>query len=49
MHYERAAVVSVQQQLPDMKEFNSQNKILSLQQASELGEIGYVKRLCGMK
>ena len=36
---------NVQQQLLDMKEFNSQNKMLSLQRASEKGEIEYVKRL----
>ena len=38
---------NVQQQLLDMKEFNSQNKMLSLQRASEKGEIEYVKRLYG--
>ena len=36
---------NVQQQLLDMKEFNSQNKMLSLQRASEKGEIEYMKRL----
>ena len=39
---------NVQQQLLDMKEFNSQNKMLSLQRASERGEIEYVKRLYGL-
>ena len=39
---------NVQQQLLDMKEFNSQNKTLSLQRASEKGEIEYVKRLYGL-
>lgn len=39
---------NVQQQLLDMKEFNSQNKMLSLQRASEKGEIEYVKRLYGL-
>jgi len=39
---------NVQQQLLDMKEFNSQNKMLSLQRASEKGEIEYVKRLYGI-
>ena len=38
---------NVQQQLLDMKEFNSQNKMLSLQRAREKGEIEYVKRLYG--
>lgn len=39
---------NVQQQLLHMKEFNSQNKMLSLQRASEKGEIEYVKRLYGI-
>ena len=39
---------NVQQQLLDMKEFNSQNKMLSLQRASEKGEIEYVRRLYGI-
>ena len=39
---------NVQQQLLDMKEFNSQNKMLSLQRASEKGEIEYVRRLYGL-
>lgn len=40
---------NVQQQLLDMKEFNSQNKMLSLQRASEKGEIEYVRRLYGLR
>lgn len=39
---------NVQQQLLDLKEFNNQNKMLSLQRASERGEIEYVKRLYGI-
>lgn len=32
----------------DLKEFNTQNKMLSLQRASELGEIEYVRKLYGI-
>ncbi len=32
----------------DLKQFNNQNKIMSLQRASERGEIEYVKRLYGL-
>lgn len=39
---------NVQQQLLDLKEFNNQNKMLSLQRASERGEIDYVRRLYGI-
>jgi hypothetical protein len=39
---------NVQQQLLDLKEFNNQNKMLSLQRASERGEIEYVRRLYGI-
>jgi hypothetical protein len=39
---------NMQTQYFDMKEFNTQNKMLSLQRASELGEIEYVKRLYGL-
>jgi hypothetical protein len=39
---------NVEQQYLDLKEFNNQNKMLSLQRASELGEIEYVKRLYGI-
>jgi hypothetical protein len=39
---------NVQQQFLDLSEFNTQNKILSLQRASEKGEIEYVRRLYGI-
>jgi hypothetical protein len=39
---------NIQTQYFDLKEFNTQNKMLSLQRASELGEIEYVKRLYGI-
>jgi hypothetical protein len=39
---------NVEQQYLDLKEFNNQNKMLSLQRASELGEIEYVRRLYGI-
>lgn len=32
----------------DLKDFNNQNKMLSIQRASELGEIEYVRRLYGL-
>lgn len=38
----------VEQGYLDLKEFNNQNKIVSLQRASERGEIEYVKRLYGL-
>lgn len=40
---------NVQIQYFDLKEFNTQNKMLSLQRASELGEIEYVRRLYGLR
>lgn len=40
---------NIQTQYFDLKEFNTQNKMLSLQRASELGEIEYVKRLYGLR
>lgn len=40
---------NVQTQYFDLKEFNTQNKMLSLQRASELGEIEYVRRLYGLR
>jgi hypothetical protein len=40
---------NVQQQYLDLKEFNNQNKMLTMQRASERGEIEYVKRLYGLK
>lgn len=38
---------NLEQQFIDIKDFNNQNKMLSLQRASEKGEIEYVKRLYG--
>lgn len=38
----------MQQQMMDLKTFNNQNKMISLQRASEKGEIEYVKRLYGL-
>lgn len=40
---------NIQTQYFDLKEFNTQNKMLSLQRASELGEIQYVRRLYGLR
>ena len=39
---------NLEQQLVDLKEFNNQNKMISLQRAAEKGEIEYVKRLYGL-
>jgi hypothetical protein len=39
---------NIQTQFFEMKEFNTQNKMLSLQRASERGEIEYVRRLYGI-
>ncbi len=39
---------NIQSQYFDLIEFNTQNKMLSLQRASELGEIEYVRRLYGL-
>lgn len=39
---------NLEQQFIDIKDFNNQNKMLSLQRASEKGEIEYVKRLYGL-
>lgn len=41
--------VNVETQLMDLKEFNSQNKVISLQRAAEKGEIETVKRLYGLQ
>jgi len=38
---------NLEQQYVDLKDFNNQNKMLSIQRASERGEIEYVKRLYG--
>jgi hypothetical protein len=40
---------NIEQQLTDLRQFNTQNRMLSLQRATELGEIGYVRRLYGIK
>jgi hypothetical protein len=40
--------VNVQQILMDLKQFNEQNKMLSLQRATEQNEIEYVKKLYGL-
>lgn len=42
------ASTAVEQQFLDLKEFNDQNKVLSLQRASAKGEIEYAKRLYGL-
>lgn len=39
---------NVQQNLMDLKEFNEQNKLISLQRATEQGDIDYVKKLYGL-
>jgi hypothetical protein len=39
---------NLEQHYVDLKDFNNQNKMLSIQRASELGEIEYVKRLYGL-
>lgn len=39
---------NVEQQFVDLKDFNNQNKMISLQRAAEKGEIEYVKRLYGL-
>ncbi len=39
---------NLEQKLVDLKVFNNQNKLISLQRAAEKGEIEYVKRLYGL-
>lgn len=39
---------NLEQRYMDIKDFNNQNKMLTLQRASEKGEIEYVKRLYGL-
>jgi len=39
---------NLMQQIVDLKTFNNQNKIISLQRATEKGEIDYIKRLYGI-
>ena len=43
-----AVSVNVEQTLMDLKEFNGENKMVSLQRATEQGEIDYVKKLYGL-
>jgi uncharacterized protein Yka (UPF0111/DUF47 family) len=38
---------NIEQNSSDLKDFNNQNKMISIQRASERGEIEYVKRLYG--
>ena len=38
----------VEQNLMDLKDFNEQNKMVSLQRSTEQGDIGYVKKLYGL-
>lgn len=40
---------NLERQYVDLKDFNDQNKMLSIQRASERGEIEYVKRLYGFQ
>lgn len=40
--------VTVEQTLMDLKEFNEENKMISIQRATEQGEIDYVKKLYGL-
>lgn len=40
---------NLEQQYVDLKDFNNQNKMLSIQRASERGEIEYVRRLYGLQ
>lgn len=42
------AADNIEQGFMDLKQFNNQNKMISLQRASEKGEIEYVKRLYGL-
>ena len=39
---------NLDQQFSDLKDFNTQNKMVSLQRAAEKGEIEYVKKLYGL-
>lgn len=40
---------NLEHQYVDLKDFNNQNKMLSIQRASERGEIEYVRRLYGLQ
>lgn len=39
---------NLEQQFVDLKDFNNKNKMLSIQRASEQGEIEFVRRLYGI-
>ncbi len=43
-----AVAGNVEQTLMDLKEFNEENKMISLQRATEQGDIDYVKKLYGL-
>jgi hypothetical protein len=43
-----SAANSIEQNFLDLKEFNNQNELISIQRASAKGEIEYVKRLYGL-
>jgi len=43
-----SAANSIEQNFLDLKEFNNQNKLISIQRAAAKGEIEYVKRLYGL-
>ncbi len=43
-----SAANSIEQSFLDLKEFNNQNKLISIQRAAVKGEIEYVKRLYGL-
>jgi len=39
---------NIEQHSADLKQFNNQNKMITLQRATEKGEIEYVKQLYGL-
>jgi hypothetical protein len=43
-----SVATNVEQNLMDLKDFNEQNKMISLQRATEQGDIDYVKKLYGL-
>jgi len=43
------AADAIEQNLMDVKQFNEQNKLVSLQRATQKGEIDYVRRLYGLQ
>ena len=48
MEITNTAAVSVEQSFLDLKDFNNQNKVLSVQRSAARGEIDYVKKLYGL-